>query len=1514
MGSHRISKVYLSMKVRFIFAIIFLFNVLHFGVNAQKKLSEFPEEPEKFLKELKSYMSESSTLDGKAVFKLFEEQWAANAFTDNEKSQIRLNANALLKKRARGEQMTAFVQAMIDIIRYEMDDDSRNKWQDALDYMFTKRNFSIQKIEAFFFSTSNLLSGGLIYKPNAENAARWFTHYAAYRYEFMEDEVLIQFDKLDLSCIVKDDSIHIYNTSGSVNPITNQWTGRYGRVTWEQAGLSPDSVFADLSFYTIDLKKSMYEADSVKFTNYDYAKEPLLGRLQNKVVESTDARISYPRFINYSDRITIPSIFPGVDYHGGFSMNGNRFLSKGESGEDAWITFKYKDTVFVKCYSNSFVISKNQIISNQTKAVIYLDKDSIYHPGINFRYSADKNELSLFRTGEGMSKAPFFDSYHSLEMDFEQVVWKTDEPRMEFSAILGGDGGSAVFESIDYFSNERYLGLMGYDQQHPFTGLIKYYNLYKLKEFTAAEYADFLRMPITPVRQQLMTLSYLGVIDYQVDKEIIILRDRLFKYVKAVSGVIDFDVISFESNPGKKENASLSLLNYDLKLYGIPQIQLSDSQSVMIYPTQGEIIMKKNRDFEFDGKVEAGKFEFFGKEFLFSYENFHITLDNIDSLKIWIERANSQGLPELHQVRTVIANITGDLLIDKPNNKSGRVSFPEYPIFNSKRTSYVYYDKPAIQHGVYRKEDFYFMIDPYSIDSLDVFSTNSLRFDGEFYSANIFPPFRESLKVQADLSLGFITQTPETGFPTYVNKGRYFNTIHLSNRGLRGNGELKYVTSTSQCDDFIFFPDSMNAFPQQFSIAKQMGKPQFPNAKATNAYQHWEPYENQLYVQNGITPFEMYENAMMTGTLRLRPEILEGQGNMKFEEAEMNSKDFSYYADAFEAQHSSFDLKSEEPDLYSFRVENVKGKVDFVKRQGTFELNNDSAFIDLPPIQYMVSMDMFNWYMDVDEIDMMVSTYKNLSTTINPQLDANALADANDEGALFLSVHPAQDSLAFFGLIANYKLKEFLLTGQGVKSIPVADARILPGDGMVFIERAAKMRTLENARILADQVNRFHLMFNAIVTIEARNKYVAMADYHYKDENNRNELIHFDLVGVDDSLRTFARGVIAEEANFTLSPYFNYKGNVQLLAPREFLTFHGGAQLIHTCSRIPRNYFGFKSEINPQDVVIPVGEELVDFEKNTITAGIYMTKDSTHIYTSFLNKPEGKGDICNLDAKGVLIFDKQSREYQIGPKEKIENPDLPGNMLKFSVDKCMVEGEGKIDLGIYAGQVKFNTAGKIYHDLNVDSVEMEVMMVMDFYLPSEVNQVMTNTYLASADMEPADLSDEVYTRALYELLDEKTASEAMKNLSLYGSYKKVPDVLEKEIVLTNVRLRWNSSEKTYESISDLSIGNMGKVELNRLVFGKLEMLKTRASNEFTLYLEAGSSAWYFFEYKRNNLFVISSDDTFNFTLKDLKPERRRNEVDREPPLTVIPANERKKKLFLEKYQINEMDEEEDSEQ
>ena len=50
---------------------------------------------------------------------------------------------------------------------------------------------------------------------------------------------------------------------------------------------------------------------------------------------------------------------------------------------------------------------------------------------------------------------------------------------------------------------------------------------------------------------------------------------------------------------------------------------------------------------------------------------------------------------------------------------------------------------PSIQNGKYQRKNFYFQLDPFTIDSLDNFSNEGLTFKGKMETAGIFPTFKE---------------------------------------------------------------------------------------------------------------------------------------------------------------------------------------------------------------------------------------------------------------------------------------------------------------------------------------------------------------------------------------------------------------------------------------------------------------------------------------------------------------------------------------------------------------------------------------------------------------------------------------------------------------------------------------------------------------------------------------------------------------------------------------------------
>ena len=66
-------------------------------------------------------------------------------------------------------------------------------------------------------------------------------------------------------------------------------------------------------------------------------------------------------------------------------------------------------------------------------------------------------------------------------------------------------------------------------------------------------------------------------------------------------------------------NAALNIKTKDLNILGIHDIQLSKARDVYLYPTDGLLVVKKNRDFIFNGQIYAGRgrLNLFGKNFFF---------------------------------------------------------------------------------------------------------------------------------------------------------------------------------------------------------------------------------------------------------------------------------------------------------------------------------------------------------------------------------------------------------------------------------------------------------------------------------------------------------------------------------------------------------------------------------------------------------------------------------------------------------------------------------------------------------------------------------------------------------------------------------------------------------------------------------------------------------------------------------------------------------------------------------
>src|SRR5205085_649737 len=135
----------------------------------------------------------------------------------------------------------------------------------------------------------------------------------------------------------------------------------------------------------------------------------------------------------------------------------------------------YRDkNLFLVAGSKAFVVRKDKVTADNASITIYYGKDSIYHPGVEFKYIVKDRELALIRGGEGKNQSPCFDSYHNLDLYFDGLYWKIDDPIIDMKMISGVGESKAVFESSNFFRKNRFLKLQGLSENHPMYSVKQY--------------------------------------------------------------------------------------------------------------------------------------------------------------------------------------------------------------------------------------------------------------------------------------------------------------------------------------------------------------------------------------------------------------------------------------------------------------------------------------------------------------------------------------------------------------------------------------------------------------------------------------------------------------------------------------------------------------------------------------------------------------------------------------------------------------------------------------------------------------------------------------------------------------------------------------------------------------------------------------------------------------------------------------------------------------------------------
>ena len=1473
--------------------ILLLCSIVPTGLFSQGR-NPFSGDIEKFKPELIAFMGQNLRGEQLETFNSFIAGWDSTSYNLENKATIVNVASQMYSRAMRAPHFIDFFNTLNTFTSYKGDENVFSGWIKGLHEALALQKYTNDLLMLYIRSFSRIIKENILCESNS---VRWKVSSGAIR--FIRDTLYsVSVTNATLTCVSQRDSTMILNASGQYSIIDQIFTGTQGVVLWEKAGFALDEVSTELNNFSLNLTRNNYTVDSAKLKHKTYFAEPVYGSFSDRATNfSSPDRANFPQFTTVEKTFEINNLYQNVNYEGGLSFEGANVKGAGENQSPAKIMLYRDDTLYLKVAAKEFLFSQTGLNSQEAEMTLFLDKDSIYHTNLGFSYFVNNKQVNLFRTNNPISKSPYFNSFHNLDMYFEYLTWNMDESQIIFSRARGASLGEAMFESISYFNNDDFYKMIGFDDYHPLNRLLKFAEWYYSETFPVPEFARWLNKSSEIVIGMCIELANKGFLYYDRINNEVTIKQKTKDYLDSFAKKTDYDVMRIISSTRTPiDNAILNLNDYNLTVNGVRGVLLSDSQKVAIYPYDRQLVIEKNRSISFDGIVEAGLFTIYGKEFSFNYDTFKIHLQKIDSIRMSIEtdQKDIYGNPIVKPINNLLELGTAEIYIDDPKNKSGLMSYKQYPIFNSTVPSYIFYDKIPKFEGIYSQEDFYFKIDPFNYENIDHYSPEDININGEFVGGNILKPTRQVLTMQEDYSLGFNMIIPDEGVDVYEGKGRVFNQIKVSNKGLIGTGTLKRLTSTAIADEFYFFPDSMITEAKTFNIEKDL-EGLFPLLKSDDISVKWLTQTDEWIAKSRTNKkFDMFDNGTtLEGTINLTPSKLMASGAIDMSDSRVTSNQFNFRSNAIKADTSEYNLKSRSTNGYSFIAEDVNTDINFDTQLADFRTNTDLSVVKFPEIQYICTMTDFSYDMRQRILNM---EQKGKSNT--PLMTAAALVKqsfASLDKPTFFSTNNQRDTIAFSSWKAQYNLNDEFISAENINYIHIADALIQPDSGKITLSRRAKIEALQNAIIA---VNNKHILHSASINIETSRRYGGNATYDYIDEDNNAQQIKFSEITVD-TLTTTARGFIPQDQDFKLSPAFTFAGDVLLSARNDFLTFTGAAGITQKCNYLTSNSVKFKSTIDPERVLIPVAERARDNNDELVYSGSLLNLDSALIYPAFLSTQKSWTDNPLVNANGYLYFEKEKGRYLISSLDKLSDLTKDGNIVMFDKNFCIMSGEGKLDFGAKYDLFNLSSAGSYVHNIDSNNINIEAILAADFHFSVEALKMMADEFKMIPTLSPVNLNSTLYSKGMKELLGVSAANQLQQDISMLGAIRSLPKEFTYELLLNDVKLYWNAPTSSFRSKGKIGVGFIGEQPINVYVDGYVEIQRRRSGDMFDVYLKANDNSWYYFSYFRGVLMTQSSNSSYNTLVTNIRiNSRRHSSSSTEVPYTYMMAAEGRLTSFL----------------
>jgi len=322
--------------------------------------------------------------------------------------------------------------------------------------------------------------------------------------------------------------------------------------------------------------------------------------------------------------------------------------------------------------------------------------------------------------------------------------------------------------------------------------------------------------------------------------------------------------------------------------------------------------------------------------------------------------------------------------------------------------------------------------------------------------------------------------------------------------------------------------------------------------------------------------------------------------------------------------------------------------------------------------------------------------------------------------------------------------------------------------------------------------------------------------------------------------------------------------------------------LLAACPESDAMQLAFDATIDPNDIYIPIDTNLRDVLQSHLGAGFFFRDPydpGGGPYPAFGDRLRGREDSRLLSAVGDLHFDKRRGAYLIGPRDKMQRLDLPGNLIEMKQGSCAVTGYGLVDFPFKWGLMKVKAAGEISGFTTASGMTSNMSLAWDFPFDDGVWKTLAERIGSWPTAEPLDVTQTTWDADLRQWLGLEGADEVWSTMTLMGTFKKTPESIQHRLLLTGMHMEWDASEDAFVSTGDLGLIGMDKTPVFREIRGKLEMSTGRGGDRVRLYIHMDDDNWYFFDYRNGIMNISTTDQLFIDAVVAIKSDKRKFKTD-----------------------------------